>query len=535
MRTRKIPPPRVPDPPYWPLGHRFTLLVVFASVLMVAPLWAVRDLPMVDMPQHLYVLDVLARLGDPATAYGDWFVAGFRATPYIAYYGAVHTLDALLPLEVANKLFLTFVVLGWPTSIALLLYALDRPMWPALLASAFLYSDSFGWGFVNTLAGVPLATAALACFTLLLRDRGSRILLWCAAAGLGLATLAMHPVPLLIIAAGTLIVPVALSGEPGRRAPLFRRVLIACSAWLPAVVLGIAWLSSRVASGGGLGSGAQPHETIAANLSAFPWLLGNLMRDGSQAWAILGAAVVFALTLVWSMFGRAERNAGPSGAAWVFPLLALSTLGAFFAMPLSLQPDIQYLSPRFAPIAAAFIAAAVPRVGRLGRTLLPAIALSVPLLAGIAAYNGFLRFDSEAAALHRLASRLPPRSRILSLAFAPGSATIHHPVFLHGAATLARLTGGVPSYNLAGWSQSPIHWKGAPLIGTATEWDVAHFDFAAHGRDYDAILLRGGDPSVVPESWAESVDRSLLRDGMFTLLLRQAEPTDSIPMRHEAP
>ena len=72
MRTRKVPPPLVPDPPYWPLGHRFTLLVVFASVLMVAPLWAVRDLPMVDMPQHLDVLDVLARLRDPAVVPESW-------------------------------------------------------------------------------------------------------------------------------------------------------------------------------------------------------------------------------------------------------------------------------------------------------------------------------------------------------------------------------------------------------------------------------------------------------------------------------
>ena len=44
-------------------------------VLGVLPLWSARQLPMVDLPQHLHLISVLHRLDDPTTLYPQVFVA----------------------------------------------------------------------------------------------------------------------------------------------------------------------------------------------------------------------------------------------------------------------------------------------------------------------------------------------------------------------------------------------------------------------------------------------------------------------------
>jgi len=122
------------------------VLWIVAMLVTAAPLWLVRDLPMVDLPQHLYLLDVLHRLRDATTLYPATFEFRFRFTPYLGYYAAVGGLNALLPLEVANKLFVSAAVVGLPLATAFLLRSLGRPTWPALLAVSVAYGDNFGWG-----------------------------------------------------------------------------------------------------------------------------------------------------------------------------------------------------------------------------------------------------------------------------------------------------------------------------------------------------------------------------------------------------
>src|SRR5213594_2568960 len=116
MPGRTVDPPHA-EPTERPGVHRARLagwtLALLAGLL---PLWIGRDLPMVDLPQHLYVLDVMRRLHDPATLYPEVFESHFRLTPYLGYYAVMHTLHAFVPLETANRLFLSVVVAGFPLS-----------------------------------------------------------------------------------------------------------------------------------------------------------------------------------------------------------------------------------------------------------------------------------------------------------------------------------------------------------------------------------------------------------------------------------
>ena len=112
---------------------------------------------MVDLPQHLHLISVLHRLDDPTTLYPQVFAARAELTPYLGYYYPVSLLSWIVPLELANRLFLSAMVLGLPLATAFLLRSLGRPRWPAVLTTPFAYGDSFGWGFVNSSASFVLA------------------------------------------------------------------------------------------------------------------------------------------------------------------------------------------------------------------------------------------------------------------------------------------------------------------------------------------------------------------------------------------
>src|SRR5258706_12619723 len=84
----------------------------FALVLGVCPLWVCRELPLVDLPQHLHLISVLHRLDDASTLYPELFARRPELTPYLGYYYAVSLLNWLFPLEVANRVFLSAYVAG---------------------------------------------------------------------------------------------------------------------------------------------------------------------------------------------------------------------------------------------------------------------------------------------------------------------------------------------------------------------------------------------------------------------------------------
>ena len=144
----------------------------FALALLagVAPLFCARQLPMVDLPQHLHLISVLHRLDDPTTLYPRVFAARAELTPYVGYYDTVSLLSWIVPLELANRLFLAAMVAGLPLAMAFLLRSLGRPRWPAVLTLPFAYGDSFGWGFVNSSASFALALLASGLFVRALND-----------------------------------------------------------------------------------------------------------------------------------------------------------------------------------------------------------------------------------------------------------------------------------------------------------------------------------------------------------------------------
>jgi hypothetical protein len=504
-----------------------------ALLAAVYPLWITRDLPMVDLPQHLYVLDVLHRLHDAATLYPQTFAFQFHFTPYLGYYAIVGLLHTVLPLEFANRLFLTATVAGLPLAAAFLLRSLGRPTWPALLVVSLSYGDNFAWGFVNTIAAIPLALLALGAFVRALTRPAERRRWTVVYATSLVAGFVMHPVPTGFLA---LALPfVLLTTRAPDDAPhagvsgWLRHRSTVLAGTLPFLALAGAWLvtlgSAHPASGARgplLAAANLVWEKRDANLLTFPWLLANIFRDGSGGIGLIASIAVALLACVARLF---ETVATPAPApAWFERLrpLGLSAIafGLFMTLPLNIFGAIEYLNPRFATLTAVLCVGLVPRIGPRASRWLPWCAAAAAFALALPVASGFRAFDREAATLRRLAAASADRPLVMGLMFDPNSAIIHHPVFLHAAATLARLRGGVPSYTLMAWPQVPLRYRDTPPPAPASEWRPDLFDYATMGSTYDHFLVRGTRPDSLFGTRLGSELRVAAHEGNWWLVRR---------------
>jgi hypothetical protein len=491
------------------------LLFALALGMGALPLWVTSALPLVDLPQHLHLISVLHRLDDPATLYPSLLEARGELTPYLGYYYLVSALGWLVPLELANRLFLTAYVVGLALGMAFLLRSLGRPTWPALLALPFAYGDSFAWGFINYCSALPLTLLCAGLFVRALEDQPAR---WRWAAWLSLALCAVLLFHVQAFAYLGLSLPFLLLTTPVPEdlpsAPWGTRLLARWPALAgvgPGVLLFVIWVGLRLGQPSEVAPG-QPwkawgpllsaqnlaFKSFAQNRSELFSVLANHLRDGSDRYALYAAAAVslgaWAVALLAG--GRVARTGG-----WVRELrlfgLGLIALGMFFLLPFDIRGYIYYLNTRYAHLAAPLLLAAVPALTpRWQRTLLWGAFACAAVLAFVLG-RGFHRFGREAEPLAQLAARAAPSPRVMGLIFDAGSRVVSHPVHLHAAADLARRKGGVPNFSFALTPHSPLRYLGPPPPTFPSEWRPHEFSWPEHGAAYDHFLLRGIPPGRV--------------------------------------
>jgi hypothetical protein len=477
---------------------------------------------MVDLPQHLHLISVLHRLEDPTTLYPQLFAERGVLTPYLGYYYAVSALHWLLPLETANRLFLTLTVAGLPLALAALLRALGRPSWPSLLALPCAYGDSFAWGFVNYLASLPLALLTCALFVRALSAPSPRgRARWGGALALALvAVLLFHVQAFAFLALGlpllllTTPAPPPAPGEarPGGLRGLLAPRLPALAGVGPGVALCLAWVGLRLGEPAQVEVGApwkawgpmlSPQnlawKSLAQNREELPAVLANVLRDGSDRWALGAAAAVAALAWGAAALLPAARGAGGEGpvARWRLPALGALALGLYFLLPFDIRGYMYYLNTRYAHLAAPLLLAAVPALSPRAQRVGLAAAAACALLLAVPLARGFAAFAREARGLEAVSGAAAPGPRVMGLVYEPGSRVVRHPVFLHAAATVARLRGGVANFSFATTPHSPLRYRGAPPPTFPSEWRPDAFSWEAHGGAYDHFLVRGAHPARV--------------------------------------
>ena len=486
--------------------------LAFALALLagVAPLWCARQLPMVDLPQHLHLISVLHRLDDPTTLYPQVFAARAELTPYVGYYYPVSLLSWIVPLELANRLFLSAMVLGLPLATAFLLRSLARPRWPAVLTIPFAYGDSFGWGFVNSSASFVLALLSAGLFVRAVTDVPHRRRWALVHAAVLVGVVLMHVQGFLFLALGLpFLLFTTRTPEDGSRRPLRPR-LPATLSTAPAVVLFAIWGAGRLLAPAEVEAGAPWKawgpllsarnvffKPLRQNLDEFLDLLANLLRDRSDRWGLRAVAVVAAAALVlWAIGQRGAPREGPLE-RWRLPGLAVFAGLLFLFLPFDVRGAVYYLNTRYAHLVAPLAIASLPVIAARARPALIAAGAVAALALAVPLGMGFRSFDVEAAPLLRFAEESPPAPRIMGLIFNPASRVATHPVFLHAAAVPARLRGGITNFSFAQTPHSPIRYRGRPPPTFPSEWRPDGFRWETMGPAYSNFLVRGVDPRAV--------------------------------------
>ena len=491
-----------------------------ALVCGVAPLWAAHALPLVDLPQHLHLISVLHRLDDATTLYPEYFARRPQLTPYLGYYYSVSLLNWLMPLELANRLFLTAYVAGVPLSLAFLLKSLRRPTWPALLALPFAYGDSLAWGFINYCAALPLAFLTCGFFVRAIEDAPRRWT-WAIALGVTLALVLLFHAQ--VFAWLGVALPLLLFTTPAPEGTTWRARRHALIGVTPAVVLFLVWIGIRLSQPAEIAPG-QPWKAWGPLLSeqnlawrTFDQNLGQLVTvpKDAQGGAVLSEVsfpllagttgrpeeqravrLVFLLALAGLVISAAKGRDTKEGpvARWRIVGLAALAFVLYFALPFDIRGYMYSLNMRYAHLAAALLVVAVPPVTeawskRLVWTgAIAAVVLMLPLRAA------FMEFDREEQSLEELTAFAGEKPKVMGLVFSMGSRAVAHPVYLHASTVVARARGGLTNFSFALTPHSPLMYKAPPPPTFPSEWRPNEMRWEEHGRSYDHFLLRGVRP-----------------------------------------
>ncbi|MCP3103233.1 hypothetical protein LZ198_30570 [Myxococcus sp. K15C18031901] len=490
------------------------LVYVAALVLGALPLWVSSQLPMVDLPQHLYLISVLHRLDDPTTVYPQLFAARHALTPYLGYYYLVSALNWLLPLDVANRVFLSAYVVGLPLSLGFLLRSQKRPTWPSLLAIPFAYGDSFGWGFINYCAALPLTLLCCGFFVRALEDAPRRRAWAGALAACLVAVLLFHVQAFGFLAFGLpwLLLTTAVPEDATARGlgARLRPRAWALAGVVPGVALFLGWVVLRFGEPPDIQPGVpwkawgptfSPQnlawKSFAQNRAELFDVLANTLRDGSDRWALYGVGAVALAAWVAGLArpGKAS-GVGVVGAARLVGLGALA-LALYFLLPFDIRGYVYYLNTRYAHLAAALLVATAPATVPALRRPLSWAAAACALVLAFALGRGFREFSKEAGEWRGLVAATPPRARVMGLVYDPGSRVVRFPVFIHTAAVLARERGGVPNFTFASTPHSPLRYRDEVPPTFPSEWRPQEMDFRTQGAWYDTFVVRGVHPAQV--------------------------------------
>jgi hypothetical protein len=151
-------------------ARRFFALFAACFAISALPLVIVATLPLVDYPNHLARMHIIAAY-DSSPSLREFYALGWHPVPNLAMDLIVPSLARIMPLEWAGKVFFLLTFLLTAGGVAAIHRLLFRrwSSWP-LLAFLLLYNRSLLWGFGNFLFGIGLAMVAFA-FWIGLRER----------------------------------------------------------------------------------------------------------------------------------------------------------------------------------------------------------------------------------------------------------------------------------------------------------------------------------------------------------------------------
>lgn len=101
----------------FPENQIYIVLIVLLSAASIVPIWIVEYFPSQNGPAFLNIIHMFKEMNSPDYVYNDYFMRHLHYMPYLPMYGLIYVFSFFCPLLVANKLFLSLIVLLFPTTV----------------------------------------------------------------------------------------------------------------------------------------------------------------------------------------------------------------------------------------------------------------------------------------------------------------------------------------------------------------------------------------------------------------------------------
>jgi hypothetical protein len=312
--------------------RRFAVVFCLALSLASVPLFSTVLPPILDYPNHLARMHILAADGG-SEVLNQFYRVRWAMLPNLAMDLIVPSLSALMPLELAGKLFLV-LIFAVMTGGAVWLHRVLHGRWSYWPLAAFLllYNRVLLWGFLNYLFGLGLALGGLALWLTSVRWPARRQI--AASSAVALAVYFSHISAFGIYAlllAGAEIDPAWALLRLGAPRPLARRLSLAGAQFvLPAMLMLLGW--QRSATG-----------TIAFNYWRKPDLLFSIFDNYDRRFDVACFTVFVGLLLMLAF--RRQLRLAPimrwplalvTAAYLLLPSQLMSGSGADHRLPIAL-------------------------------------------------------------------------------------------------------------------------------------------------------------------------------------------------------
>jgi hypothetical protein len=461
----------------------FAILWICALV----PLWAPRFLPLLDMPDHLDAIAIWHRYHKADWGYSKYYELNLIPLPYWGYFLPVHLLSYVMPIEIANKVYLSAYALLLPVSTAVLARQMGRSHWLALFSFPLVFNMNFSYGFITFCAGLVMLSFALVVLDRYL-EQPTRRRAW-ALALLSILLYLTHVLPWMFFGVASIVLVFGHGWHP-------RRIASAAALEIPSLLLAMYGFhrsaGSTAVQAGPLAYDAKPEELINS-LQQVPMRLIAGWPGNTAYWLVIGLALVWLAVLLTARTDATDSDARRSGWPYRLELVALLAAAGYLFLPMHMfKPvDLWMIGGRFITIAALYGALLPhgPISGRRRLLLVPVflIAAFYPL----ALTKKWVQFDRRAASFRRLMRRVERGSSTLVMVMGDGSDASADPQavpYLQFHAYAQYLAGGFDPWALdTGFPYVRKPGTGLP----APRWKHPEtFSFDEHGAHYDYIITK---------------------------------------------
>lgn len=504
----------------WCFAIGYAILLPF----FLAPLFATRLLPGLDLPFHIAAADLLSKVGNPASPYAPYYEGGLRLAPYAAHFVGLAVLGKVMGLLAAHKLIIALYVAGLPMATAGLLAACGRHRVPALLAFPLAYNLTLHYGFISFALSLPVVIwlcASMAKFSLC-EGRGRLQVRWLTTAAVAFLLFLCHLQNYLYGICAALVFAVLVPAT-------WRRRLFAVLALVPSffalaywhwssppvsgqarLTVELAWRFLKRHRLDDIGK----HTLVEDLWSRVLLLPVHAMRafvDEVNVPACKVLCLLIGVYLLVGLFaglrGRKLREAKTfrGGALAVAGIIAfLGALTAYLALPHHLQEmELMTFFPRFSVLVLLMLLLLVPagllRLRGLPAVLLPLPALVLGVLYGRQLYTHYRAYGAEVAGFVELAEKVPPGARALGLVFDRRSAVMHVDSAMVGVPdfypALRPALGSMVPPAYCGLRHMPCRAKGSRDFAT-NPWAPTTFAPGKMLEIFDVIFARSIPPGA---------------------------------------